>query len=1171
MDNIPKGSSLHLVGLLAGLGLFILVVYLISPGMVEGRTIVVPEEFPTIQQAIDNASSGDTIRLWTGKFDVADEYTSNALINVDKSITIAGNGTTRTTVMGGSVSAFWIRAPGVNLSALWIVGNGTDVGVSVNGSNGCRIEDVHITNCNISLHIEGSERVIVRNSTFSGTEYGIFLTNGTRSGDFFNVVARDSRIGLGISNELTQISCQDNFFDRCSFKNNDVGVDVHFQGIRSKFTSCTFDDNSDTGAYLRGQGHHITGSSFNDDERYCIDMYRVEDSTFDGLTFNNNRYTGFHLMLSTNNTVSNCTFVSIRYPLSLTASDNNRFTGLDIKNSYRGVHLRSSSHNTTVEDSIFYRAGESIFIGANDTRVSNCTFDRSNYAINCYGSFVDIEDCTITNIDRHGIQIIPGGWIRVSNCTIDGSDADGIYISDYSQHLEPITIENCRITNSGDHGIYLNYRGEVRIYGNHISNSERDAIVGAYGDHITILNNDITDSRYGINLAGGVGHIVGDNTVSGNEKNGLTISSTQAKGGHWVHNNTFTGNGWGEKPGAAISIRSGHFSNITIEHNLIIGNHKGIHFYGHQCANNTVRWNTIKDSVLYGISISEEVGPNVFYFNWFLNNNIHVLAVHPEDVFDDGRYGNFWDDYQERYPEAQLAGAIWDTPYEVKRPHGVFDRYPLAYLYETNPPVAKAGPDMVASYGVSFMFDGSRSTDDSAIATYVWRISLGEGEQIELLSLSPYMTFTFDRMGQFNVTFTIFDVWGSSSTDTMTLTVIDKTPPIANAGNDLWVDIGRSSHLDAGDSWDNVGITFYWWTVDPSGLDIVLFGIRPTFSIDSPGTYTVVLNVEDAAGNRGWDTMTLEVGDTMPPVADAGHDITIDQGSLALFDGTGSQDDLGILGWTWVFDIEGSNFVTMGETSQYYFLQAGYYLVTLTVEDMGGNTATDTMTVRVRDIEFPIAVPGNDLIAPQGTEVTFNGSRSSDNVGVTEYLWAFFYAGNTQSINGQVIDFIFYDLGEYEVMLTVSDAAGNQNMAAIQITVMDSTNPSAVIAMAGEADAGTRVFMDGGLSTDNVGVEVYTWTFVHDGRFQRLQGAHVSFNFTMPGEYPIRLEVADSAGNRGVDETVFIVHGDIVQDSGEGSRLWMMLITLFIGTALAVVSLKYLVRDDLESEAGRKN
>ena len=1074
MDTVPKESPMHIVGLLAGLGLLILVLVLITPGMVEGRTIVVPDEFPTIQQAIDNASSGDTIRLMTGEFDAADELTSQALITVDKSISIVGNGTTQTTIIGGSTSAILILAPDVNLSALAVVGNGTDVGVFVNGTHGCRIEDVQISTCNIGILIEGSQRVIVRNSAF--------------------------------------IEC----------------------------------------------------------ERSCLDLDRVENSTLDGLSFRDNDHSGIHFLLSSNNTVSDCTFYDIRYPLTLTGSPYNRFSRLDVKWCNRAITTRYNSHNTTVEDSTFFRAGEAIDIGANDTRVSNCTFERSHRAVQSYSSFVVIEDCTITNSNREGIRIITGGWIRVSNCTIHGSDDDGIYISDNSENLYPITIENCRITTSGENGIHLDYRGGVGIYGTHISSSERYAILGSHGNYITVVDNHITANRYGIYLWGGVGNIIGGNIVTGTEGNGLTLGSSSVYGNHWVHNNTFIGNGLGERPGTAIYIGGGYSKNTTIEHNLIEGNHNGIVFSSYNSGNNTVRWNTIKDSALYGISIKDGAGPNVFYFNLFLNNKIHVLAVHPEDVFDNGRYGNYWDDYQERYPNAQQTGAVWDTPYEVKRTYGVFDRYPLAYFYETNPPVAEAGPDMVASYGVPITFDGSRSTDDSAIATYVWRISLGEGAQIELLSLSPYMTFTFDWLGKLDVTFSVFDVWGSSNTDTMTLTVIDDTPPVANAGNDLWVEIGRRSSLDAGASRDNIGITSYWWTVDPGGLDIDLLGIRPTFSINRPGNYSVVLYVEDAAGNRGSDTLTLEVGDTTPPVADAGHDIIIDQGGLAFFDGTGSHDDLGILEWRWEFVIEGSSFVIMGATSQYYFLQAGSYVVTLTVEDQGMNTATDTMAVHVWDTEPPLAVPGNDSVVPQGTAATFNGSRSTDNVGVTNYVWAFLNAGNMLSINGQVIDFIFYDVGEYKVMLTVSDATGNQNSTAIQVTVLDSTNPSAVIVMASEVDAGTRVLMNGGPSTDNVSVEAYTWTFVHDGRFQRLQGAQVSFNFTMPGEYRIRLEVVDAAGNQGVDETVLIVHPDFVQDGGGGPWMWLIVIVLFIGIALTVLSFKYLHRDDLETEAKRK-
>lgn len=87
--------------------------------------------------------------------------------------------------------------------------------------------------------------------------------------------------------------------------------------------------------------------------------------------------------------------------------------------------------------------------------------------------------------------------------------------------------------------------------------------------------------------------------------------------------------------------------------------------------------------------------------------------------------------------------------------------------------------------------------------------------------------------------------------------------------------------------------------------------------------------------------------DNVPPVANAGADRTIVKGATLYFDGRASSDNVGIAEFIWT-----STFGTLyGEQPAFTFHQAGEYLVTLTVKDAKGNSASDTMTVTVVDPE----------------------------------------------------------------------------------------------------------------------------------------------------------------------------------------------------------------------------
>jgi peptide/nickel transport system permease protein len=85
-----------------------------------------------------------------------------------------------------------------------------------------------------------------------------------------------------------------------------------------------------------------------------------------------------------------------------------------------------------------------------------------------------------------------------------------------------------------------------------------------------------------------------------------------------------------------------------------------------------------------------------------------------------------------------------------------------------------------------------------------------------------------------------------------------------------------------------------------------------------------------------------------PPIADAGPDATVVEGTYYLFDASGSTDDEGIVNYTWTFDYWGVDRNLYGITNDTFrFALPGTYNVTLTVRDDEGGTAEDMMTLIV--------------------------------------------------------------------------------------------------------------------------------------------------------------------------------------------------------------------------------
>lgn len=94
-------------------------------------------------------------------------------------------------------------------------------------------------------------------------------------------------------------------------------------------------------------------------------------------------------------------------------------------------------------------------------------------------------------------------------------------------------------------------------------------------------------------------------------------------------------------------------------------------------SNNVVAGNLIKKNEFFGINIYGS-NFNRIYYNSFMSNADHVnIGTHTHE-FDNGRRGNYWDDYELKYPSATHNGTVWNTGYLIDEFD--MDEYPLAYI-----------------------------------------------------------------------------------------------------------------------------------------------------------------------------------------------------------------------------------------------------------------------------------------------------------------------------------------------------------------------------------------------------------------------------------------------------------------------------------------------------------
>jgi hypothetical protein len=112
----------------------------------------------------------------------------------------------------------------------------------------------------------------------------------------------------------------------------------------------------------------------------------------------------------------------------------------------------------------------------------------------------------------------------------------------------------------------------------------------------------------------------------------------------------------------------------------------------------------------------------------------------------------------------------------------------------------------------------------------------------------------------------------------------------------------------------------------------------------------------------------------------------------------------------------------------------------------------------------------------------------------------------------------------------------------------DNTPPDAVAsATPNPADSGTTVTLNGSLSSDNVGIVDYEWTFVYDGVPQEFHGLIVEFVFLTPGSYNITLNCTDAAGNYDTT-TIELVVNPLIPEFGSLPAVVIVFVAIFMLT-----------------------
>ncbi len=370
----------------------------------------------------------------------------------------------------------------------------------------------------------------------------------------------------------------------------------------------------------------------------------------------------------------------------------------------------------------------------------------------------------------------------------------------------------------------------------------------------------------------------------------------------------------------------------------------------------------------------------------------------------------------------------------------------LTFTVANVPPTGDPGPDQTIAEAVTATFHGTVSDPGSDTESYTFEWDFDYDGQIFQADASGADTLnTFLEPGVYQVALRVSDSNGGVDISQLTVTVVN-LPPTVDAGPDQTLDQGseaifQGSATDPGAPPET--FVYEWdFTYDGETFLAQASGAESAFSYVQPGTYQVGLRVTDSNGASAIDVLTVTVLN-VAPVADAGLDQTIDQGSIAAFHG--SFTDPGAAGETysyeWDFNYDGENFDTQatGADVTQQFRRPGSFQVALRVTDSNGGSDISQLTLTVRNVA-PRANAGPHQVVDAGDTALFHGEATDpglpDEVLTSE--WDFAYDGQqfrSQAV-GLDVSHSFLAPGTYQVALRVTDDSGATGLSVTTVTVL---------------------------------------------------------------------------------------------------------------------------------------
>jgi parallel beta-helix repeat protein len=318
----------------------------------------------------------------------------------------------------------------------------------------------------------------------------------------------------------------------------------------------------------------------------------------------------------------------------------------------KSINLIGEDRNITVIDG--KGNGDVVYVSADFVTIRGFTIQNSG---SYWNNYLDIYDAGLELKSNYNI---------ICDNIIANNNFFGVILDNSSYN---VYISDNIITNNYATGIILaNSSNNNRIFSNSITNNDFGCRIVLSSNNNNLFKNNIKDNLVdGVVLVESSKNGVYKNIISNNGFCGLKLE-------FYNYNTTISYNIISNNGKCGLDIEYNNCNNTASENIILNNGEEGIDLH-HLCNNNLILQNTIKNNKI-GIDIFNS-NNNYIYRNNFINNE-DIVNDRERNIWDDGKYGNYWSDYKQRYPDAKriwLRG-IWDTAYDIPGGDNK-DMYPL--------------------------------------------------------------------------------------------------------------------------------------------------------------------------------------------------------------------------------------------------------------------------------------------------------------------------------------------------------------------------------------------------------------------------------------------------------------------------------------------------------------